>query len=714
MSKKGFSLSNIKIALKLPLLLIFLAIVNSAILAYVAVNAQMKDALHAVEYEIEVVTESRKANMETYLNSLTQDLLSLSNSLGTQMAVRDFTQAWDALEGDQTKILQQLYIMDNPNALGEKHLLDYAEDGSLYSQVHARFHDTFRTFLTQKGYYDIFLFAPNGDLVYSVFKELDYATNLNTGEWKDSDLGNAFRAGMESEAGDISFFDFKPYAPSYDAPASFMSTPIVRNGQTLGVLVFQMPIDNINSIMSFPSGLGETGKSQMFGADYLARSNNRFDTENQILVTKNDSVAIREALAGKKGVGQSDGKVYAYDYLDFYGTRWAIATDKDLSEALASAYTTKQNLILISIAIVLVLAVMGVLFARSISKPLQVMTSVMRKLADNDFSVSVPYQGRGDEVGDIASSVEVFKENGMQMEAMQEEQEKLKAKAEIDKKEAALKLANDFEASVAESIESLGGSSASLSAMAVQMSKSSDDTLSISGQVAAAAVEADTNVQTVAAAAEELAASSDEIARQVEDVARVASQAASDAEVTSASVNQLNELADSIGEVVGAIKDIAEQTNLLALNATIEAARAGEAGKGFAVVADEVKKLANETASKTEQIDERVGAIQTAIRNSVSAVEAIIGNVKKIDEATTSVASAVEEQNAATGEIGRSVSEASIGTQQVSSSIVEVERNASETKTASEAVLGASNEMGELSKSLRAQVDSFLDTIRNS
>ena len=177
-------------------------------------------------------------------------------------------------------------------------------------------------------------------------------------------------------------------------------------------------------------------------------------------------------------------------------------------------------------------------------------------------------------------------------------------------------------------------------------------------------------------------------------------------------MNELNVLADSIGEVIGTIKDIAEQTNLLALNATIEAARAGEAGKGFAVVADEVKKLANETGAKTEEIGERVNRIQEAIRNSVLAMDKIIANVSEIDQATTTVAAAVEEQNAATAEIGRNVSEASTGTQQVSQSIIQVQQNATESGEAANVVLNSAVELKKQSDILKSEVNKFLADIR--
>jgi len=219
-------------------------------------------------------------------------------------------------------------------------------------------------------------------------------------------------------------------------------------------------------------------------------------------------------------------------------------------------------------------------------------------------------------------------------------------------------------------------------------------------------------VQSVASATEEMTSSVNEISRQVQESAKISGEAVKQARDTDARINALSQAAGRIGDVVKLITAIAEQTNLLALNATIEAARAGEAGRGFAVVASEVKQLASQTAKATDEISTQIAGMQTATQESVAAIKEIGGTIARISEIASTIAAAVEEQGAATQEIARNVGEAAKGTAQVASNITDVNRGAGETGSASSQVLSSAQSLSSESNHLKAEVDKFLSTVR--
>ena len=385
------------------------------------------------------------------------------------------------------------------------------------------------------------------------------------------------------------------------------------------------------------------------------------------------------------------------------------ATRASVDEAAVGA---RKWMLILSLASLALAALVGFAIARSITVPVRSLSCAMGRLASGDIAIDVPALSRRDEIGQMAGTVQVFKENAERIRTLQEENQASEQRAEAQKRATLMKLADEFESAVGTIVNTVSASSTQLEASAGTLANTAEQAQQLATVVASASENASVNVQSVASATEELSSSINEISRQVQQSARMASEAVEQARTTTESVGKLSNAAGRIGDVVELINMIAGQTNLLALNATIEAARAGDAGRGFAVVASEVKALAEQTAKATCEISEQISGIQAATQGSVSAIKGISTTIAKLSEVASTIAAAVEEQGAATREISCNVHQASQGTQQVSSNITDVQRGASETGLASSMVLAAAKSLSSESGHLRAQVDRFLSTVR--
>ncbi len=393
-------------------------------------------------------------------------------------------------------------------------------------------------------------------------------------------------------------------------------------------------------------------------------------------------------------------------------------TSADLDKQSDDATKQTNGTIALTYSAVLagLVAIMGLAFwlTRSgIVAPIKALTQTMQVLAKGQLEIIVPGQGRRDELGTMAATVEIFRQGLVEAETLREAAKSADA-ATAARMKRELEAFNHFQGRMGTLAESFVRSSGEVSGAAQSLAATAEETSRQAQVVTSAAEEAATNVQTVAAATEEMAMSVREINGQVTRTAQVAHEAASEASQTEAEIRILSEAAQGIGEVVNLINDIAAQTNLLALNATIEAARAGDAGKGFAVVASEVKALATQTAQATKDIGDKVGQIQHATERTVVSIEKIVTTIGDIRNISTILASAVEQQGAATNEIAGNTAKASDGTQAVTENIFGVGRAAEMTGAASTQLMGLSGNLTAQANELRQEVQDFVKQVRSA